>query len=33
MLEVRRENHAALALYRQLGFDTRQEYHYRPVGA
>jgi ribosomal protein S18 acetylase RimI-like enzyme len=32
MLEVRRENEAALALYRQLGFVTAHEYHYRTIG-
>ncbi|HET9171686.1 MAG TPA: GNAT family N-acetyltransferase [Actinospica sp.] len=31
MLEVRRGNEAALALYRQLGFVTAQEYHYRSL--
>jgi len=31
VLEVRRENQAALALYGQLGFVTAQEYHYRTV--
>jgi ribosomal protein S18 acetylase RimI-like enzyme len=31
MLEVRRDNEAALSLYRQLGFVTAHEYHYRPI--
>jgi ribosomal protein S18 acetylase RimI-like enzyme len=31
MLEVRRENEAAITLYRQLGFATAHEYHYRMV--
>ena len=33
MLEVRRENEAALALYRQLGFVIAHEYHYRTIEA
>lgn len=33
MLEVHRTNDAALALYRQLGFVTAHEYHYRTVRA
>jgi N-acetylglutamate synthase len=33
MLEVRRENEAAISLYRRLGFATAQEYHYRTVPA
>lgn len=33
MLEVTRDNDAALTLYRQLGFVTVQEYHYRSIEA
>ncbi|HTJ68441.1 MAG TPA: GNAT family N-acetyltransferase [Actinospica sp.] len=31
VLEVRRTNDAALALYQQLGFVTAHEYHYRTI--
>ena len=31
MLEVFAHNEPAISLYRQLGFTTAQEYHYRPV--